>query len=827
MQYLARGDLEAFNSGGAFAVALHSFSQTVRRECFVLYRFDITDSQICLRKQGRGKIMFAVARTLFALLVLCVFECTLSLSPPLPWAQHGDAYVQVFDVPLSLAKECIPENFDVVETKPESGVTQGSLYIAKYDNRSAVEYNELIFICATVEYEGHRGNWVSSIFVDNKIAQEAGINVWGLPKKLATFEWDRATSPNIQHVVVKDASTGSLVIDAAFDDKAVKIPFMHQTIQTFGRKSAENVLVSETEQKYGVKMLGDVILNVPSSSPLFSVIDGSQRKAKVEMVDGLFNMTAPSAIEYIARSRARGYFRTTSSVPLSELKVEGKIPEFVRGALLRNSPGQYENGDDQVRHWNDGWAQLHRWYIDGSANTVTHQSRMLNSSSYHRATIHSQIQQVGYGTPANPGQRPHEEPGSKKDSTNAAASDLTGFADKFTVNPMVNLWKFDNKYMTTTDQNIFIEFDPVSLLTKGGVNDAWDPKDPITKKGAMGIGVAHGRYDRYTKEHFWLEIDLGDGISKSKYNLWTYQETGFNGTGTLPARKLIGTIEDAETSFIHSFGLTKKYILLIQCPMHYHFLKFVTAKEVIDTITWDNGTATKFHILDRETGKLLKTVDSPEGAWFVYHVLNAFEDEQGNIVVDFSRYHNDTLITYGMYLENLIDRPKEYVPTFEQARLTRCTIPIATSSDPPSCLPVVDKTFEMATFNFVDYHMKKPRYSWGASFVDPNVPWNDGTSDFIDQLIKVDIEEGTVAAEWHEEGKYVCEPVFVPRPDQKSEDDGALIFVSYDSLIDASILIILDGVTMKELARATMVGRLAANFHGKFCPDDEYYCIGL
>ena len=97
----------------------------------------------------------------------------------------------------------------------------------------------------------------------------------------------------------------------------------------------------------------------------------------------------------------------------------------------------------------------------------------------------------------------------------------------------------------------------------------------------------------------------------------------------------------------------------------------------------------------------------------------------------------------------------------------------------------------------------------------------------IDQLIKVDIEEGTVAAEWHEEGKYVCEPLFVPRPDQKSEDDGALIFVSYDSLIDASILIILDGVTMKELARATMVGRLAANFHGKFCPDDEYYCIGL
>ena len=40
-------------------------------------------------------------------------------------------------------------------------------------------------------------------------------------------------------------------------------------------------------------------------------------------------------------------------------------------------------------------------------------------------------------------------------------------------------------------------------------NGGWQPDDPLTKKGVLGIGVAHGRYDRWSKEHYWLEIDMG------------------------------------------------------------------------------------------------------------------------------------------------------------------------------------------------------------------------------------------------------------------------------------------------------------------------------
>ena len=39
----------------------------------------------------------------------------------------------------------------------------------------------------------------------------------------------------------------------------------------------------------------------------------------------------------------------------------------------------------------------------------------------------------------------------------------------------------------------------------------------------------------------------------------------------------------------------------------------------------------------------------------------------------------------------------------------------------------------------------------------PNTPWNDGTSDWIDQVIKVDLSSKTVVGGWKQEGAYNCE----------------------------------------------------------------------
>ena len=74
------------------------------------------------------------------------------------------------------------------------------------------------------------------------------------------------------------------------------------------------------------------------------------------------------------------------------------------------------------------------------------------------------IPQEGYGTPAHPGPR---TAGDRDDDNASSGKDVKkggkkvgSSSDGFMVNPMVNVWKFDDKFMTTTDQNLYIEFDP-------------------------------------------------------------------------------------------------------------------------------------------------------------------------------------------------------------------------------------------------------------------------------------------------------------------------------------------------------------------------------
>ena len=295
--------------------------------------------------------------------------------------------------------------FGIVETKKGSGVTSGSLYVVQYQNTSTVDYSEFIFIPATVTYRGKQGSWVSNIFVDNAAAQQAGRELWGLNKTLGTFAWDRDTDPNMQHVKLTDAASGGLVFDGSFNDHVlITIPGQKQTEASFGVGAtagvaaglpSNTIVFSQTQQKYGVKLMKTAYYNVPPSSPLHDVFSTATLKTKVAMANGLFNMTAPQVLG--RPSRAKKLFSTTPEVTPRLLPVtNGTIPDWLQGALIRNSASGYENGHDEMRHWCDGWAQLHRWDINGNG-PVKHQSKWLNSSSYHKASTEAEITQAGSG----------------------------------------------------------------------------------------------------------------------------------------------------------------------------------------------------------------------------------------------------------------------------------------------------------------------------------------------------------------------------------------------------------------------------------------------
>ena len=104
---------------------------------------------------------------------------------------------------------------------------------------------------------------------------------------------------------------------------------------------------------------------------------------------------------------------------------------------------------------------------------------------------------------------------------------------------------------------------------------------------------------------------------------------------------------------------------------------------------------------------------------------------------------------------------------------------------------------------------KPYRYAYG---VHAQKDKNRFISSLINSIIKVDVHDHTVKT-WTRENHVPGEPIFVPRPDGVSEDDGVLLTVALNGEKGTSALVVLDAVTMKEVARAEMSIPFPYGFH--------------
>ena len=140
------------------------------------------------------------------------------------------------------------------------------------------------------------------------------------------------------------------------------------------------------------------------------------------------------------------------------------------------------------------------------------------------------------------------------------------------------------------------------------------------------------------------------------------------------------------------------------------------------------------------------------------------------------------------------------------------------------CEIIVDQNFGLPAFNIERFQSKPYNFVYGCSVRNAN------TSDFIDEIIKVDISQRTVSHRWHEDGTFVTEPVFVANPPGTAEDDGVLISVVFDANkgeSGLSFVLILNAQDLSELARVQLGYKMQAHYHGKFCKAyGDKACVG-
>lgn len=91
----------------------------------------------------------------------------------------------------------------------------------------------------------------------------------------------------------------------------------------------------------------------------------------------------------------------------------------------------------------------------------------------------------------------------------------------------------------------------------------------------------------------------------------------------------------------------------------------------------------------------------------------------------------------------------------------------------------------------------------------------DSGYETADELVKVDNRSGG-ATVWSEPGSYVGEPIFVPSPEARQEDEGVVLSVVLDATRATSMLLVLDARSMTELARARAPHVIPHGIHGAF-----------
>ncbi|KAK7925536.1 hypothetical protein WMY93_007846 [Mugilogobius chulae] len=501
-------------------------------------------------------------------------------------------------------------------------------------------------------------------------------------------------------------------------------------------------------------------------------------------------------------------------------EVQGSIPTWINGKLLRNGPGKFEFGDTHFNHWFDGMAMMHQFNIQNGQ--VTYMSRFLQSDAYKKNSERDRIMMSEFGTLAMP---------------DPCKNFFQRFLSRFemiepTDNASVSFVTYKGDYYVSTETNFMHRINPENLETMEKVD--W------SKFIAVNGATAHPHCD---PDGTVYNMGNSYGSKGTLYNIICVPPEKKDATDTLQGAKVLCSIvpNKSHPSYYHSFAMSENYVVFIEQPIKMDLLKIVTCKlrgrALSEGIYWDPKLDTLFHVVNKKTGEV-SPVKYHTKAMSTFHQINAFE-ENGFLMVDLCCADDgDAINNY------LIQNLRKSGEALDQVYNSLCrnfprrfVLPLNVTNDTPTdqnlntrpdseatCVKVSkDEVFcqhenlhgddlvnygglEFPQINYPRCNTKPYRYFYGCGFRHL----------VGDSLIKMDLSNKTFKV-WYEQGFYPSEPVFVPSPDATEEDDGVILSVILTPTQDkGTFLLVLDAKTFEELGRANVPVNIPYGFHGAF-----------
>ncbi|XP_070552538.1 carotenoid-cleaving dioxygenase, mitochondrial-like [Ptychodera flava] len=333
-------------------------------------------------------------------------------------------------------------------------------------------------------------------------------------------------------------------------------------------------------------------------------------------------------------------------------------------------------------------------------------------------------------------------------------------------------------------------------------------------------------------EHFNMGFKYGRTCS---YNIIKIPQPD-QGAMNKPYQKasIIGTIapHTRHPSYFHSFGMTEKYFIFVEQPVIINIWKAVTSKlfgyAFADMFDYHPEWPTRFHIINRETGEAMTTAYITDSL-FVFHHVNAYEKDD-HLVVDMCCYPNVDVVKE-LYLNDVqagkelsgLPKPWRFVLPLKITDSTPVGENLVTLKDSKATAVKLDDgsihcTQEMIIDLQPDDSAELPRINY-AAVNGKEYKYAYSIGGYFSSLLKWDVEERSYK-EWKFENGYPSEPIFVPKPNATREDEGVVLSsVMTVGENNPSFLLILDGESFKEIARAKVPMHITYGLHGLFETD--------
>lgn len=443
----------------------------------------------------------------------------------------------------------------------------------------------------------------------------------------------------------------------------------------------------------------------------------------------------------------------------SAVTLDGEVPTWLRGDLVRTAPAVFRQGDWHADHWFDGLSLLYGFGVGDDG--VTFRQQLLESDAWreavagrmHRAMFDTRMQRPWWQRLFQP-------------------------IAKGTDNANVNVVPWRDGWLAMTEAPTQHLIDPATLASRGHATHGKSPDfDVIT---------AHPQADLSRR----ALVNVGSLFSR-KSSLVVFRETEDG------ARVEEGRVTLDHAPYVHHFGLSARFVTLIEHPLHINPLKFLfTDRAVADCFMWRPERGTKLWAVSRRDGTS-RAWEAPTN--FVFHVVNQHEVGD-SVVLDVVEYPDAEIVSLLKTKTLAVAQPEL------GAAFVRYVLEPGKKTAGRELLS--QTRFELPAINYRGHHGQAYRYAWGVSA--PR-----GSVDRTSTLVKVDTQTGDAVkfedAEWLN-----GEGVFVPRPGAAREDDGVVLSVGVHRDGGRTSLSVFDGATLQRLARAEIQLSLPLGFHGNW-----------